>query len=70
MPEPVVKADKKYTFSISAEVVGANGDKFFGANVTYQNMGYDDVCLVEGALIKTLEGLNQYAVAKVTAGKK
>ena len=69
MPEPV-KADKKYTFSISAEVIGANGDKFFGGNVTYQNMGYDDICLVEGAILKMFDGLNQYAVAKITSGKK
>lgn len=62
--------EKKYKFRISAEVTGDDGDAMFDANVTYQNMGYDDVCLVEGAIIKMFDGLNQYAIAKVTASKK
>lgn len=57
--------EKKYKFRISAEVTGDDGATMFDANVTYQNMGYDDVCLVEGAIIKMFDGLNQYAIAKV-----
>jgi hypothetical protein len=62
-------ADKKYTFRITAEVVGDDGLKMFDAHVNYENMGYDDVCLVEGAIIKMFDSLNQYAVARVTPSK-
>lgn len=54
-------ADKKYQFVLTAHVVGDDGVEMFDANITYKNMKYDDVVLVEGALIKMMDGLNQYA---------
>ena len=56
MPE-----EKHYTFVIAAHVVGDDGKDMFDAQVSYKNMGYDDVVLVEGALIKMLQGLNEFA---------
>ena len=60
MPEPI-KAEKKYSFTITAKCVGDDGAEMFDSNVTYKNMSYDDVTLVEGALIQALDGLNQFA---------
>lgn len=59
-------ADKKYNFKITAEVVDEEGVEMFDANVTYKNMGYDDVVLVEKALIEMLSGLNKFAEAKIS----
>ena len=58
-------ADKKYQFEITARVVGDDGVEMFDSNITYKNMKYDDVVLVEGALIKMMDGLNQYASLQV-----
>jgi len=54
-------ADKRYTFTLTAAVVGDDGKEMFDANIAYKNMGYDDVVLVEGAMVKMLQGLNDYA---------
>ena len=57
-------ADKTYTFTLTASVVGNDDKEMFDANITYKNMKYDDVVLVEGALVKMMEGLNQFAELK------
>ena len=61
-------ADKTYTFTITAHVTGDDDKEMFDSQVVYKNMRYEDVVLVEGAIIKMLEGLNQYAEQK-TKGK-
>ena len=57
-------ADKTYTFTLTADVVGDDGKEMFESRVEYKNMKYDDVVLVEGALVKMMEGLNQFAELK------
>ena len=61
--------EKKYTFEITATVVDENGDGMFNSRIAYENMKYEDVVLVEGALLKMFEGLNQFAAAKVASTK-
>jgi hypothetical protein len=63
-------SEKVYTFTIRAEVVGDDSKKMFDAHVAYENMKYEDVVLVEGALIKMFSGLNEFAVAQVSSAKK
>jgi len=58
---------KKYTFTMSASVVDTDGNEMFDANVTYKNMGYDDVVLVEGAYLQCFVNLNEYAKNKIKA---
>lgn len=58
--------EKLYTFTIGADAVDADGKEMFESTVKYQNMKYADVVLVEGALIKMLEGLNKYASENVS----
>lgn len=62
--------DKKYTFTITAKCVGDDGLEMFDSNVTYKNMGYEDVVLVEGAIIKMLDGLNKFAETRAKPNKK
>lgn len=59
-------ADRRYQFTISAQCVveGEDSPKMFDATVTYHNMGYDDVVLVEKHLIQSLDSLNKYAEEK------
>lgn len=56
--------EKRYTFTLTANVVGDDGKEMFDANITYKNMKYDDVVLVEGAMVKMLQGLNEFAELK------
>jgi hypothetical protein len=58
--------EKRYKFNIQAEVVGDDGQEMFDAHVTYKNMKYEDVVLVEGSIIQMFTGLNKYAEARVT----
>lgn len=51
----------KFVFTIDVKCVRDDGIETFTTNVAYKNMDYEDVVLVEGALIKTLESLNKYA---------
>lgn len=65
--------DKRYTFHIEAHVTGDDDKEMFDAHVTYKNMKYDDVVLVEKHMIGMFEGLQQFAEARVTGavpGKK
>jgi hypothetical protein len=62
--------EKRFTFNIQADVVGDDGKEFFDAHVTYKNMKYEDVVLVEKAIIGMFGGLQQFAEAKVTESKK
>ena len=60
--------EKKYALTLSANCVGEDGNEMFDSTVTYKNMEYEDVALVEDALIKMMAGLNDYA--KNRPGKK
>ena len=62
-------ADKIYTFTLTAKCVGDDGKEMFDSQMVYKNMKYDDVVLIEGAMVKMLEGLNQFAEQKAK-GKK
>lgn len=59
-------ADKRYQFTLSAQCVGEGEDapKMFDATVTYHNMQYEDVVLVEKHLLQVFDGLNKYAEEK------
>jgi len=63
-------AEKIYQFRITAEVVDQNGDRMFDAHVTYENMDYGNVVVVEKAIVGMLEHLSQFGEEKAkTKGK-
>lgn len=58
--------EKRYKATITMNVIveGENAPKMFDSEVIYYNMKYEDVVLVEGAVIQMLAGLNKFAETK------
>lgn len=58
--------EKRYKATITMNVIveGENAPKMFDSEITYHNMKYEDVVLVEGAVIQMLAGLNKFAETK------
>lgn len=53
--------EKSYTVKIHAEASGSDGKAMFTSEVVYENMHYQDVVMVEGALIGVLDSLQKFA---------
>jgi hypothetical protein len=59
--------DKTYRFTLRAECVveGEDAPRMFDAEVTYHNMCYENVVVVEKHVIDMFNALNKFAEAKV-----
>jgi hypothetical protein len=66
----MVSEDKKFTVKLNLNITDSDGNPFADSDLTWHNMGYDGVVLLEAILIESLGTLNGVGEARVEASGK